>query len=125
MYRCFQQFLIDRAMLPVFHKWVRMISMVSDVIPPSRVEVIEDAVKYRPRGWDWIDPSKEVSANAEALETRQTSYSRVAAARGLDRDELFDEIEDDLQAMADRGIAPKEKVPEMPKMPGLPDPDEE
>ena len=58
----------------------------------------------RPRGWSWVDPAKEVRANREALASNQTSLARVAAERGIDRDDLLDEIQEDQSAAALRGL---------------------
>ncbi len=73
-------------------------------IPPTRIQsTIEDA-KFRGRGWPWIDPGKEVSANAEALRTLQTSYTQIAADRGMDVDDLFAEIKSDGELMKQYGL---------------------
>ena len=62
------------------------------------------AKQFRARGWDWVDPAKEVSANAEALRTKQTSLTRVAAGRGIDLTDLLDEIEEEQALAAERGL---------------------
>jgi len=105
-YKVMQQFLIDHLMSPVFGRWVQMSIMSDDAdsIPPTRTGVVIDKHVFRPRGWDWVDPAKDVKANTEALRTKQTSLSRIAAKLGMDRDELLDEIVDDERAAADRGL---------------------
>ena len=76
----------------------------NSLVPPTRIDAILNSVVFRPRGWDWIDPAKDVKSNTEALRTKQTSLSRVAAARGIDRDELLAEIVEDEQAAQSRGL---------------------
>lgn len=73
-------------------------------IPASRAPLIVRKHKFRPRGWDWVDPAKEVAANSEALKTKQTSLTRVAAARGIDITDLLDEIEEEQALAAERGL---------------------
>ena len=104
-YKAMQRFFIDHGVARIFERWLpRHVLREESVIPPSRLDAILDAIIFRPRGWDWVDPSKDVKANTEALRTGQTSLSRIAAARGMDRDELLDEIADDQEAAKSRGL---------------------
>lgn len=104
-YKLMQKFFIDHGIARIFARWLpRQVLRETSDIPPSRVDIILDSVVFRPRGWDWVDPAKDVKANTEALSTGQTSLSRIAAARGMDRDELLDEILEDQQAATSRGL---------------------
>lgn len=104
-YRQMQAFFIGGLYNPLFTLWLsrRVLELESD-IPASRVSVILRKRKFRARGWEWVDPSKEVSANAEALRTSQTSLTRVAAARGIDISDLLDEIQEEQSLAAERGL---------------------
>ena len=44
--------------------------------------------KWTPPRWDWIDPSKDVKAEVEAIRGGLTTRSMSAAARGIDVEEL-------------------------------------
>lgn len=104
-YKMMQRFFIDHGIARIFEQWIpRHVLTDASEVPPSRVDIILDNIVFRPRGWDWVDPSKDVKANTEALRTGQTSLSRIAAARGMDRDELLDEIAEDQQAATSRGL---------------------
>jgi len=104
-YKTKQRFFIDHGVSMVFAAWLPThVLQDYSVVPPSRQTVILDSAVFRPRGWDWVDPAKDVKANTEALRTHQTSLSRVAAQRGIDRDELLDEIAEDQQAAAAKGL---------------------
>lgn len=105
LYRTMQCFFIDNGLLKLFRKWLpRHILSDASQIRPSMTMTILSRVTFRARGWDWVDPSKDVKANAEALATKQTSLARIAAARGIDRDDLLDEIQEDEEAAASRGL---------------------
>lgn len=104
-YQDVQGFIVDRNLEPVFSMWLsRRVIQPDATIPPTRLTAIRRHCKFRPRGWDWVDPAKDVKANAEALRTKQTSLAIVAAARGLDRDDLLREIQEDEQAAAKLGL---------------------
>jgi lambda family phage portal protein len=100
-YRTLQGFFIRSLMQPIFRFWLSMNSMSPTTeIPPTRLDVIRRSAVFRGRGWDWVDPSKDVSANAQALETGQTSLSRIAASRGIDVTDLMSEIEAEIEMMS-------------------------
>ncbi len=104
-YKQMQAFFIGGLFNPLFSIWIgRRILEPETNIPVSRVGAIIEKRKFRGRGWDWVDPAKEVSANAEALRTHQTSLTRVAAARGVDISDLLDEIEEERALAAERGL---------------------
>jgi lambda family phage portal protein len=107
-YSYMQEFFIDNGLKRVFRLWLSM-HILSDQsqIPPTRVEMVRRRCVFRGRGWAWVDPAKEVKANSEALGTFQTSLARVAAERGIDRDDLLDEIEEDKKAAERRGLTLK------------------
>ena len=50
------------------------------------------------RGWAWVDPLKEINASILAIKSGQSSISRELAKLGLDRDEVFEELADDMAA---------------------------
>jgi len=104
-YKMEQRLFIDGLFKKLFRIWLpRRILETDSMIPASRIGTILEKVKFRGRGWDWVDPAKDVKANTEALRTNQTSLARVAAQRGIDRDELLDEIQEDQLAAKDRGL---------------------
>jgi lambda family phage portal protein len=104
-YKVLQSTFVRGLFTKLFRVWVRQVIIHPDHdIPATRIAAIIAAATFRPRGWDWVDPAKDVSANTEALATGQTSLARVAAQRGIDRDELLDEIAEDKQAAEQRGL---------------------
>lgn len=106
-YKRMQGFFIRMAMRPMFRKWATQhVLMDGSSIPPTRLQSVVNEIKFRGRGWTWIDPAKDISANAEALATYQTSHSKIAADRGMDVTDLFEEIKRDRELMAQFGLTP-------------------
>lgn len=104
-YKGKQTFFIRQAMRVIFARWATMHAvMPRSSIPPTRIAAIIKAAKFRGRGWPWIDPSKDISANAEAIRTRQTSYTQIAADRGMDVADLFAEIRSDEKLLKQYGL---------------------
>ena len=104
-YKSYQRFLIENGMEKIFAVWLVAHSMADSAsFPPSRMAAISDGHTFRGRGWDWVDPSKDIKANVEALRTRQTSLSAVAASRGIDIRDLLTEIAEDEAMLAEFGL---------------------
>jgi capsid protein len=105
-YRDLQSFFIRMAMNKVYAYWLHMHLgyNVATTIPVSRKLAILATSKFTGRSWLQIDPTKDTKAENEQLAARTTSLSRICADRGISRDDLLDEIEDDEQALKDRGL---------------------
>jgi lambda family phage portal protein len=109
-YKGLQSFFIRLGMRPVFEKWANMhVLAVGSSIAPTKLRTTVAAAKFRGRGWPWIDPAKDISANAEAIETLQTSYTQIAADRGMDVQELFAEIAADKELLKKFKLEPVSK----------------
>ncbi|HMU54846.1 MAG TPA: phage portal protein [Nitrospira sp.] len=65
-----------------------------------------EAACFKPRGWSWVDPTKEVNAYKEAVRCGFTTNSAVIAATGDGRDleDVLDEREAELEQMAEAGL---------------------
>jgi lambda family phage portal protein len=57
-----------------------------------------EAVRFKPRGWTWIDPTKEVEAATQAVKSGFTTVSEVIAQNGNGRD-IEDVIEERRQEL--------------------------
>jgi lambda family phage portal protein len=65
-----------------------------------------EAVRFKPRGWGWIDPTKEVEAYKEAVKAGFTTVSDVIAqsAGGQDIEDVLDQRRLELDMMAEKGL---------------------
>lgn len=72
------------------------------ILDPRRFE----AVKYKLRGWGWVDPAKEVAAYKEAVKAGFISIADVISqtAHGADFEEMMDGIEDERELIASKGL---------------------
>ncbi len=72
-------------------------------IPFSRFNKF-DAASWKPRGWAWVDPQKEVKAKNEEIQGGLTTRTRVLADQGIDFEELLDEIVKERELMKEKGV---------------------
>ena len=102
-YRMHQRFLIEHFAMPVFREWLN-IGMTSGAIPfpIERYNKFANSAIFRPRGYTWIDPAKEVRASIEGLQNGFMTFSDISQQiSGRDVEERFSTLQADLE-MAER-----------------------
>lgn len=65
-----------------------------------------NAVKYKPRGWEWVDPKNEVGAYIDAIGAGLTSRDRVVSLTGGgdDVDDVDEQREAEIASAEERGL---------------------
>lgn len=65
-----------------------------------------EAVRFKPRGWGWVDPTKEVEAYKEAVKAGFTTVGDVVAATagGLDLEDVSNARKDELELFDELGL---------------------
>lgn len=111
VWRVLQQFWLRKVRAPLHKLFVRQ-AVLARAIPAiaiadyiANTEKFEK-VSFKPRGWTWIDPSKEIDANAKAVRDGFTTVSDVIAANG-DGDDLEDKLRKrkrELELMHEAGL---------------------
>ena len=103
-----EQVIVHQFCKPTWERFVR-IAVLSGALPAPGFERDPRpwlAVKWMPPGWDWVDPLKDIKADALAVANHFKSRSEVIAARGWDPEMIDAEIAGD-QKRADRlGLSP-------------------
>jgi lambda family phage portal protein len=81
---------------------VKSILPVQYALDPRKFQ----AVRYKPRGWTWVDPTKEVEAFKEAIKAGLTTQSDVIAATsgGRDIEDIFDERALEIKMAKEKGL---------------------
>lgn len=76
----------------VFREWLRWALAMGKVDLPVRDRSRLQRHEWQPRGWDWVDPLKDVMASALAIRLGIDSRTRIAAERGRDFADVAAEI---------------------------------
>lgn len=105
-YRMWQQFLIEHFCREVYTEFVISAVLSGQLNIP---DFWQDKRRYLKHvwiapGWAWIDPQKEVTANAKAIETGQDTLSRICAERGEDWREVLKQRAAEIKLAQELGI---------------------
>ena len=111
-WRGVQSWFIDSVMQPIFDEWLlAYLSSRLTNLPPRKYDKF-NAPMWSPRGWQWVDPLKEVKANVEAVAAGFKSKSEVLAEQGRDFEETLDALasEQELEEAAGLTFTPIEEA---------------
>lgn len=117
-----QKWLSEGLCDPVYRDWLDL-ALIKDVLKPLRFSSYDryTAVQWQPRGFSWVDPEKEAKAIEKALELKITTRTQACSERGLDFEEVLQQLQAEEKLAAKYGIdlAPAKK-PAAPAAPADP-----
>jgi len=97
--------MIEHLAEPIYRKWLNHSLMVEALpFPNNRFDKFANAAQFRGRGYEWIDPAKEVKAKIDALNNGFITYSDVQAQYGRDAEEVFSGLQADKELAERYGI---------------------
>ena len=86
-YRTLQMFMIQHFVEPIFREWLTSALSFGDMnLPITKFDKFSDNAYFRGRGWNWVDPLKEINAAVVGLQNGILSMQDVSATYGRDRD---------------------------------------
>lgn len=93
-WRVMQQWLITSLHQEVFEAWTEMAVLSGTLDLPAYESLPElyHSVRWMPRGWDWVDPAKEVAAAKAAIRAGFTTVADVASGKGGDYEDIFRQL---------------------------------
>lgn len=111
LWRVLQMWFIRSVMQRVYKVWLQQ-AVLAGAVSSIGVEAYAvaprkfEAVLWKPRGWSWIDPTKEVEAYEQAVNNGFTTVSAVIAQTGDGRDleDVLKERKRELDMMQQLGL---------------------
>nr|WP_295741516.1 phage portal protein [uncultured Acidocella sp.] len=100
MWKVLQDWLVEHFNERVFEEWLFMAVMVGEVrIPGFELDpdATLDAIKWRPRGWSWVDPEKDVSAAVKSVRSGFKTLRDVIEEHGGDYEETLAHRKDEVE----------------------------
>jgi lambda family phage portal protein len=103
-WRSTQRWLIDHFCRPIFEAWLDE-ALARQAVPlPVRKRDKWLKTDWHPRGWQWIDPQKEVAANVEAVKNGFKSLADVMAEQGRDPMDTLRQLSTEKELAAALGL---------------------
>jgi lambda family phage portal protein len=105
MWRVHQKWMIESFHKRVFRQWLSAAVMAGriDISVRDEDDVAEQMV-WHPRGWPWVDPLKDTQSNLEDVQNGFTSRSRVLAERGMDLEDVLNELKYEEELIRSLGL---------------------
>lgn len=109
LWRVYQSWFIADFRMLLHREWLRMAVLAGAVRSISVAEYASnaekfEAVRFRPRGWSWVDPTKEVEAYRTAVRSGFMTLQDVVSASGADFEELIDQRKKEIEMTAQAGL---------------------
>lgn len=105
-WRCVQTEMADGFCQPIFDEWYDWSTNITGRIRIAESKKrLEPTIIWRPRGWAWVDPFKEVRAQRESIDAKfRTRQSIMSEIYGDDFYDVVGEIADEEAAMKSLGV---------------------
>jgi len=103
-YKDTQQFVITELHKRVGKVWLEMALLKGALRLPPREFHLYREIDWAPRGWDWVDPSKDSKAATESIGNRTRTRGWYIRAQGLDPDEVFVEMAEEEARLRELGL---------------------
>ena len=109
MWRAFQAWFIASFRTPIHREWLQQavlarsfktFSIESWAIDRRKFE----SVRFRPRGWGWVDPTKEVEAFKEAVRCGFMTEQDVVSQSGADIEEIYEQRAKEVRLAKEFGL---------------------
>jgi lambda family phage portal protein len=105
MWRVRQKWMIESFHKPVFRAWLEcaMLAGRIDVGVRNLDEVAEQCV-WHPRGWQWVDPVKDMQASALGVQNAFTTRARILGEQGYDFEDTLAELAEEEKLIEKYGL---------------------
>jgi lambda family phage portal protein len=100
-----QSYIIDHVLDRIYRRWLKM-ALLNGMIPGiTDFDVARwTRVLWMPKGFDWIDPLKDVQGELLEVGAGVNSLTRMCAKRGIDFEEMLEERAEEIALLAAYGV---------------------
>lgn len=104
-WKMLQCWTVDALCKPVYRSWLPN-SILSGALQLDAAQIPQysKSVVWHPRGWDWVDPLKDVQAASLAVQNGFSTRARELAAKGMDFEEVIEELAAEKKAIDAAGL---------------------
>lgn len=106
-YMVIQQWLIEAVLDDVFESWLEVQTLTGNLGLANASALDMDRICkpfWMPRRWPWVDPAKDVRAKLDELGGGLTSRTAICAEKGVDFEELLEQLAEEEKLAKQYGI---------------------
>lgn len=104
LWKRLQKWLVEHLCDAVFEDWLLMAMTTQKIpLPLIKFEKFNNPI-WRPRGWRWVDPLKEMKAYVEAVNAGFMSAQDVASELGMDIEDVYAQLAREQRLREKHGI---------------------
>jgi lambda family phage portal protein len=104
LWRTLQTWWINAFLQPVYAEWMNMALLNGALSLDSRDRRKFLAVKWTPRGWQWVDPAKDTEAGIKEIQTGLGSRTALLAEQGKDYEETLEQLAEEQELARQYGV---------------------
>lgn len=109
IWRDWQRFTIETLCDPVLHDWA-FVGNLHGVVKDQK-KLCESCI-WQARGWQWVDPAKEITAFEKAVALGIKSRTQILREQGVDFAVVIAELENEKMMIEKAGLQPEPAKPE-------------
>lgn len=102
-YRKVQRVVSGQLCVPLCQDWLLYQGGTGRIVFDITDEVMYES-EWHGRRWDWVDPTKDITAKIQEINAGLTSLQRALAERGIELDDLIEEIKSDQDKIKAAGL---------------------
>lgn len=91
-WRALQALWITHFLEPIYCEWLQFAQLSGQLVLDNRPAEAFEEVSFVPRGWQWVDPLKDVNASVAEIDNGLNSRQRICAEQGDDFEEIAEEL---------------------------------
>lgn len=114
----YQSWYCEGLLQPTFENWLPMALLSGELSLDSRDPRKFLAGKWEPRGWQWVDPLKDVQASILAVNAGFRSRDDVISETGGDVEDVFEALAEEKEMAAEYGLEFTAAMPQKPTVGG-------
>lgn len=91
-YSSLQEWLINTFLNPIFSQWLEMQLLKQTIkLPLIKFDKFNSPL-FIGRGWNWVDPQKDINASIEAINNGLSTSTQILSEKGLDIEEVYQQL---------------------------------
>lgn len=103
-WRSLQRMWVRKFLRPIYAEWIGFAQLSGELVLDTRDPAAWLEARFLPRGWQWVDPLKDINASIAEIDNGLTSRTRVIAETGGDFEEIAEELAEEQAIIKELGL---------------------